>query len=144
MKKAIIFAAMLLVVSAASFSQQTNPSEPLNRNDYLKKSKKQKTAAWILAGSGMGLVVAAIVTTSVNDVANAIVGDDSGLNTGTTLFVIGGISALGSIPFFIASAKNKKRGMAASAFLKMENVSAVRGYSMIHIPFPTIAIKLSL
>ncbi len=45
---------LLLIVSAASFSQQTesNPSQSTPDIDYLKKSKHQKTAAWILTSAG--------------------------------------------------------------------------------------------
>ena len=51
MKKIIVFA-MLMIISAASFSQQTKPSPALTKQDYLQKSKNQKTIFYILAGTG--------------------------------------------------------------------------------------------
>jgi len=43
----IILAAMLLILTTASFSQQTKSSPILAKQDYLTKSKEQKTFAWI-------------------------------------------------------------------------------------------------
>jgi hypothetical protein len=50
--KKIMLCTMLLFLTASLFSQQTNP-QSLSRQDYLEKSKKQKTAAWILLGGGL-------------------------------------------------------------------------------------------
>lgn len=45
---------IMLAISAASFSQQTtNPSPVLTKQDYLQKSKTQKTVGWILLGGGV-------------------------------------------------------------------------------------------
>ena len=52
MKKIIICFSMLLL-SVASYSQQTTTAIPtLSKTEYLQKSKKQKTTAWILLGVG--------------------------------------------------------------------------------------------
>src|SRR4030095_9061607 len=52
MRKIIVFS--LFVVSFLScFSQQTNPSNALTKEEYLQKSKHQKTAAWVLLGGGL-------------------------------------------------------------------------------------------
>ena len=143
MKKIIIFA-LLLIISATTFSQQINPSPTLTKQDYLQKSKKQQTVAWILAGGGVGLVVIAIATTSTNDVANAVGGNDSGLGAGAALFTLGGITALTSIPLFIASGKNRKRAMAATSFLKMETVPVIGQSGFINKNYPALSVKISL
>ncbi|TMI86735.1 MAG: hypothetical protein E6H06_20540, partial [Bacteroidetes bacterium] len=51
MKKAINCLVLLIVV-LATFGQQNNPSLNLPKQDYLQKSKHQKTAAWIMLGGG--------------------------------------------------------------------------------------------
>ena len=56
MDKIAIFM-MLLIVSATSFSKQTNPPKAATEIYYLKKSKNQKAIAWILLGGGLGMVV---------------------------------------------------------------------------------------
>jgi hypothetical protein len=49
MKKFFI-SAMLLLMITGSFCQQKDFSKTLTQQDYLQKSKKQKTAAWIMLG----------------------------------------------------------------------------------------------
>ena len=61
MKKAII-AITLPLFAICSFGQQsTNTSVPKPNTDYLQKSKKQKTTAWILLGGGATLVLTGII-----------------------------------------------------------------------------------
>jgi high-affinity Fe2+/Pb2+ permease len=141
MKKISLFS-MLLILSATSFSQQTNPSPALTKQDYLKKSKNQKTIAWILVGGGVGLVVVAIATTTVNDVVNSIGGDASGLNTSATLYVIGGITALSSIPLFIIAGSNKRKAMSMS--FKNEMVPQLQNGSFVNRSVPSLSLKISL
>jgi len=43
--KKITFIILLLIVLAKSFSQQTESTQPLTKEDYFKKSKSQKSAA---------------------------------------------------------------------------------------------------
>ena len=140
MKKIIVFS-LLLIISATSFSQQT--TTPLVKTDYLKKSKKQKTIAGILAGTGVGLVMAALVTTSANDAANFIIGEEaSGFNTGTTLFAIGGIMTLSSIPLFIIAGSNKRKGMSLS--FKNETSPQIQKSSFVYKYVPSLTLKISL
>lgn len=133
---------MLLVVSVTSFNQQKKSSGNLTKQDYLKKSKTQKTVAWILVGSGAGLVVIAIATTSTTDVWRAVFGDNSGLSSGATLFAIGGVITLSSIPLFIVSAKNKRKGMSLS--FKNETVPQFLKSSFVNRSAPSLSLKISL
>jgi hypothetical protein len=140
--KQVIVLLLLLVISATTFSQQTDPPPSLTKQDYLKKSKSQNTAGWILAGAGTSLVVVAFATTNLSDIGDAINGDNSGLNTGTALFVTGGIVAISSIPLFIIAAKNKRKAMSLS--LKNEPVSAPFRIDIINSTIPSFTLKLSL
>jgi hypothetical protein len=106
MKKNFLFT-MLLIVSIASFCQQTNPSS-LTKTDYLQKSKHQKTAAWIMLGGDVAIGVAGIAVSASN-------WESSG---GDVLLVIGGAAMVSSAPLFIAAARNKRKAMAASAFFE--------------------------
>ena len=100
MKKTII-GAMLLVLATVSFSQQTNPTQPLTREDYLKKSKSQKITAFVLLGAG----VTTLAIISKGNTSFDVLG---------TLAVAGTLSTLGSIPVFIASGRNKRKAKMAS------------------------------
>src|ERR1700741_2560430 len=113
MKKNIIYL-LLLALPATSFCQKTNDTVPVVKTDYLIKSKNQKTAAWVLLGGGTALIGVGFL---IGDSKNATF-DDAG--TGVVLGGIGFLSAVGSIPLFIASGKNKKKAMKATTFIKME------------------------
>ena len=127
--KKIIFFTMLLILSATSFSQQTNPSKPVTRADYLLKSKNQKIGAWILLGSGA--VIFAIV--APGNVSFDALGP---------LVVVGTLATLGSIPLFIASGRNKRKGMRLS--FKNETTPQIQKSSIVYRSVPSITIKISL
>ena len=129
MKKNILFS-LLLLLSAVTFCQQTTVP-PLTKAEYLQKSKGQKTAAWILLG--VGVTCAAI----------AAPGNVS-LNSLLVLIIGGGAAAIGSIPLFIASAKNKRKAIAATTFFKMETVPVIQQNSFVKHSFPVVSIKIHL
>jgi hypothetical protein len=88
---------------------------PLNaREDYLRRSKRQKTTAWILLGTGIALMVSGFIAASAQD---------EGVDAGIALIFITGpgiISSLVSIPFFIASARNKRKAMNVSPAIGLQ------------------------
>ena len=116
--------------------------------NYLKKSKNQKTAAWLLLGGGVTLMTvgSAIGTQQVvNDFANLFTAEEEkSSNTGAILFFTGLASSLGSIPFFVASSSNKRKGLALSASIKMENTRSVNKYGMTSNTYPALSVKISL
>lgn len=73
---------------------------------YLKKSKDQKTASWILLGTGvtLNLIGAFIVP---NDLESSEKLKSS--QTGPALFLVGSVSALMSVPLFISGERYKAR-----------------------------------
>ena len=79
-------------------------SQPKAKQNFLERSKNQKTTAWILLGTG----VAAIITGAIIDNS---VKEDKQSYTGGFIEVGGIICTLTSIPFFISSSKNKKRAI---------------------------------
>ncbi|HET9432783.1 MAG TPA: hypothetical protein VFO37_03455, partial [Chitinophagaceae bacterium] len=119
MKQILISASLLLIIFTSSFSQSTQDKLPAIENDYLKKSKNQKTAAWILVG--VGSLSTLLGTVQVNP--------DYGENNNSTFLLVGGLVALGaSVPLFIASAKNKKKAM--SLTFKSENIRQILNSSI--------------
>jgi len=135
MKKNIIYF-LLLALPAASFCQKTNDSVPVIKTDYLVKSKNQKTAAWVLLGGGVALIGAGFL---IGDSKNATF-DDAG--TGVVLGGIGFLSAVGSIPLFIASGKNKRKAMNASAFIKLETVPLLQKQSFVQNSYPAFSVNI--
>ncbi len=123
----------ILVLSTSLFSQS------LTGKDYLKRSKNQKTVGWVLLGGGTALIATAYL---VDPPARPGSFDD--LVIKGAFVVVGALSAISSVPFFIASGKNKRRARSATAYLKMEGASAIRGFSKVLILFPAASIKIRL
>ena len=128
MKKIMVYF-LLLVLPATSFCQQTNDSVPVVKTDYLAKSKSQKTAAFIFLGIG-------VTTLSI-----AALGDVNFDALGV-LVVVGGVSTIASIPLFIASGKNKRKAMKASAFIKMETVPLLQKQSYVQNSYPALSVNI--
>lgn len=102
--------ALLLLTAVSSISQETaNLASATTRQDYLKKSKSQKTAAWVLLGAG----VTCFAIAAPGNIA---------LGTAGVIIVAGGVCVLTSIPLFIASAKNKKRAGMSSAYFDLQKI----------------------
>lgn len=136
MKQILLFV-MMLGFATSTFCQDVNSSKILMKEDYLQKSKKQKSTAWILLGGGTGLAVGAALL----DVSS----DWSKSETPYLIAIItGGASVLGSIPLFIASAKNKRKAKAASTYFKMETVPVMLQHSYTMQTIPAISIKFRL
>lgn len=101
--KKTIFSVVLLLLITKLFSQ----APTLSKDYYLKKSKTQKTIAWVMVGTGTALMV-----TSLFIKANNQNNDDGWLVDGWKIvFFPGMATTVASIPFFISSAKNKYRAL---------------------------------
>ena len=135
MKKSILYF-LLLALPAASFCQQSNDSVPVIKTDYLVKSKNQKTAAWVLLGGGVALIGTGFL---VGDGKNSTFDDAA---AGAFLAGIGVLSAIGSIPLFIASGKNKRKAMNASAFIKLETVPLPQKQSFVQNSYPAFSVNI--
>jgi len=135
MKKIMVYF-LLLALPVTSFCQKTNDSVPVIKTDYLTKSKNQKTAAWVLLGGGTALIATGFI---VGDSKNSSF-DDAAM--GALFAGVGVLSALGSIPLFIASGKNKRKAMKASAFIKMETVPLITKQSFVQNSYPAFSVSM--
>lgn len=118
--------------------------------DYLQKSRNQQKAAWILLGSGAGLITTAFVFPRGKLVQDGICigvycstkykNDD----LKSAILVAGAASSLASIPFFIVASKNKKRAGALAMVFKMEKTTVLSRGTMTTNSFPAAAIHLNL
>ena len=136
MKKIIIFT-MLMITANATFGQQTIPNPTLSKQDYLQKSKHQKRAAWILVSGGS--LCAMLGTVQFN-----FAGSDGEVNNSTgTVFLVTGLAAIGaSIPFFIASSKNKKK--AENVSFRIEKAPHIQQGSFVFRSYPALSFRINL
>jgi hypothetical protein len=128
----IISLVLMLVVSSSLFSQQPL----LTEEAYLKKSKSQKTAAWVLFGGGLGMVSGGIAINLSGGILN---GNGS---KGLWLSYVGGATVLSSIPLFITASKNKRK--AALMSYKMEKLPVIQQQGLVNSFVPALSIRIPL
>ena len=144
--RAIFYLTILIMLNAGAFSQQQNPVQPPISQDYLKKSKKQKKAGWLLLAGGSALIAAAaIIPRGDLEYDGITVGpyssdkyENDGIKSG--FLIAGGITALGSIPFFIVAHKNRKRVSTVS--LKMEKAVFIYNQNIVSSSYPAVRMKM--
>ena len=126
--KKISLCLILLVLSVTSFCQ---PAGPLTRDEYLKKSKSQKVAGFILLGAGaLGLI--------------SVSGGNTNFDVLGPIVVVSSLAVIGSIPLFIASGRNKRKARNASVSFNFENTRSVEGARVRIHSFPALSIHLNL
>ena len=140
--KKLIFFLLFLAVSFSSIGQQSTTYTPEFKIDYLKKSKHQKTAAWILLGSGPVLIIAGVITASSAEFNLFGYTDTYAVYQSIGMASAGVLSMLGSIPLFNASSRNKRKGMSLS--FKNETAPQIQKSSFVYKSVPSLTLKISL
>lgn len=132
--KNITLCVLLIVFSLASFCQQTQPSTNLTKEEYLKKSKRQKTTGLILLLGGVAVGATGIITAlDKNEIGFLYLGVLGG----------GGI-IIASVPFLNASARNKEKGKNATVSFKLEQTQSIQQSQISFHSFPALSLKLNL
>ncbi|MCU7548188.1 hypothetical protein OCK74_03640 [Chitinophagaceae bacterium LB-8] len=148
--KRIVISTLFFSLAICCFCQQTKVPKTLTSQDYLKKSKRQKTAAWLLTGAG----TIGLITTMTIDAGQAVEG---GL---TTLFSLGYVEpeyhsytvpyllsaacVVGGITYFISASKNKRRARSVSTDLKMGNIPVLHPFSIAKRYYPSVSLQVAL
>jgi hypothetical protein len=149
MKRFIILTTLLAFV-LVSFGQQITPNQNWKKTDFYKKSKKQKTAAWILTSAGTVGLLATLTADAAQVTGNVFVtvitlGEvEPEYKSYTVPYLLSTASLLSGIYLFIASSKNKKKAKAASVFIDMENARVLQGTVINNQSFPSVGVKIHL
>lgn len=135
---------LLLLLSAFLLKANSQTTATLTKEDFLKKSKNQKTAAWVM-------LIGGAVTTTIG-VGVAVGGGldcafgDPGCGKDQTLAdvlaISGSAAMLGSIPLFIAAGRNKKKAMSVS--LSGQPASRIIKNNLAYKTVPSITLKIGL
>lgn len=113
--KKFFFLVFLTLIAQLAYTQKidtsfTSINSPQALHDsYMKKRRANKTAGWIMLGSGVAMFVGGSLINFNENFLNSH-GDDS---KGAWLAYLGVASTLGSIPLFIAARKNKLKARLA-------------------------------
>jgi hypothetical protein len=132
----LLICTMLLLMTTCSFCQQTDSSHSLTQQNYLQKSKNQKTAAWVLLGGGAAVAVVAAVLDVNSDWTKS--------ETPYLVAIsIGCASMLGSIPLFAASKRNKRKAMNASTWFEIRQSPALVNTGLVLHSIPTLSLRFN-
>lgn len=123
--------------TVSSFAQ----TEIKTKEYYLSKSKHQRTIGWIMLGGGAGLTGVGLAVAQA-ETNNYALGTSSNSIAGAVLIVAGAASAIGSIPFFISAAHNKRT--AASLGFNMQKAPALYTLNNQAIFQPVLILKVAL
>ena len=124
----------LLLVSSVLVGQ----TKEFSKDYFLQKSKKQKTAAWILLGGGTAIAVGGFATFDSSwDSGSASTTDIAGV-----IGTVGLLTSLASIPYFISAGKNKKTAMSITfnykpVYLSGDNLVSTKAH-------PTLTLRIKL
>ena len=142
--KKLFFALLSGSLTLSGFSQSIPTQLTSIQTDYLKKSKHQKTATLILLSGGGALMITGYIIPKGEVIHESPIGQKSYKNDGIrgALTSSGAIVMLGSIPLFIASSKNKRKGMSLS--FKNEMVPRVQNRSFVYYAIPSLSLKIRL
>lgn len=131
---------LLVIFYAVTLSGQ----DTLTKDYYLQRSKNQKTAAWVLLGAGAVAAIGGAIwfneTFSID-----IFGPDRnpGENTAGFVMLAGLGSMAGSIPLFIASARNKGRAEKMMVFFGTERLPAFTSRNW-GVRYPVAGLRIGL
>jgi hypothetical protein len=131
--KKIILLLTLLVFLVKSFSQ----TPALTKDEYLQKSKNQKTTAWVLLVGGSALIITGILVDDANS--------GKGINldfTGVGIAAVGFVAASCSIPLFINSAHNARK--AATISFNNQKILFPQQHTVVLKTQPTLTLKIAL
>ena len=113
--------------SSAQLIDRTTTMTPEEQFNYHSlKQKRNKTAAWILLGSGILMTMSGIVINSADEYVEVFtlgLKEVEDVHKGDWLIYVGGATTLASIPFFISAGKHKSK---ATVTLKAQQNSVVR------------------
>lgn len=134
MKKVFLFF-ILTSISLSGNSQEEQ--KDFSKENYLQKSKNQRTVGWVLLGAGAAVGTVGIIVTNE---ADSFFEDSGKIDTGLTLFAVGAASTLASIPLFIIAGSNSRK--AASLSLESQRfIIPGQGLSGIQ---PALSLKIEL
>lgn len=131
---------LLLTLATTSFSQHVEPAPVQPATNYLRKSKTQKTFAWILTGVGVTAVTIGLLTQDYVDAFTSIAEEKN--RSSPAVYTVGGACIAGGIVLFVASSKNKRKASAMNAFLRMEKITEPRISIAGNKRYPALGLRL--
>ena len=143
MKKLLILSSCLLFLVTSNAQKPGRTYE-----EYMLKSQKRTTAAWVFLGSGVALTAGgtALLASGINDSNRdygGVTDDGTGKIVGGFILVFGGVALMGtSIPFFIMSHRYKKKAMRLA--LNTQKIQLPGNYKISTRYYPALSLRINL
>lgn len=139
MKTRVIMGVLLSVFLLGSSMQLF--AQSMSKQDYLDKSRRQKTTGFIMLGGGVAMVTAGTILFSENFILfGASDAEENAAGIGAAMVVVGGLATLGSIPVLISSGNNARK--AAQMSLRNEPIHIPKYVG--NIPRTILSVNLSI
>jgi hypothetical protein len=136
----IMLVTLLVIVAVSSYSQDSTRKVHWTETDYYKKSKRQKTWAWISTGVGVTVLVGTLVMEGATYVYTAGEAKASGT---TVPYIIGGACVATGVVLFVASGNNKRKAKESVAFIELEKTIVPQQNNLINRSYPAIGVRMS-
>ena len=137
---------IFLFFAISSFSQSKTIT--VSQDAYLSKSKKQKKTGLILLAGGAVFIATGLIipkgdpTGHINylDYSEDHKNDDIKASFG----LVGFVAALGAIPFYVASNKNKKRAAKTTVSINHQTINQLQLNSLVQTSQSSLTLKIGL
>lgn len=145
--KKLTWLLMMLAIGINAVCQQLPATDhKMQQEQYLHKSKVQKTWAWITLGAGAAIVIATAASSGsdAKDTDGWITLSGLKKTLSAYCYAAGAVYLVGSALLFEASARNKSKATQLSVFLRTEQIPEFgqNGYAIKIVPAAGIRILL--
>jgi hypothetical protein len=130
----------MLWVTSIGVAQQNPPQYKYSKEEYLKKSRTNKTVGWIMLGTGAAITATGLIIAS-SAPEDEFLPEET--YTGGIAMGVGLLSMVGSVPFFIVSGNQARKAATMTAGIKMEKEMRLPSNGMGQTAYPAISVKLN-
>ncbi len=142
--KLSILTLVILLSTFTSFCQDSTKAST-EFSSLMKKSKNQKTAAWICLGAGATLTTVAVIV-GLGELANGFnnfwTGETTSSYTSDYFFYSGLAGMVASIPLFIISSSTRRKAEALNASIKWRNITEPGLYVSKVKSYPSLTVTI--
>jgi hypothetical protein len=148
MRKLMVATLLWLMALGAAGQQLDTTRVAVPQLDYLKKSRVQKTTAWIVLWAGAAGLFTTLVVDGTEDLVVSIdnaFGGPPKKDKSYAGYYAGSVALMGSSIFLFSAAKhNKQKALEAGAYLKLEEAPKVQGSSLTYKSYPSVGVCVPL
>jgi hypothetical protein len=131
-------------------AQDTTTGKPSIEIDYLKKSKQQKTAAWVLTGAGTVGLLTTLLADATQTVGGAFVtaitlGSVEPENKSYAVpYLLSSAAIIGGITLFTAASRSKQKFKTLSGFVDTEKTGVAGKNGIQQQAVPVVGVRVRL